>query len=288
MANLRDIKRRITGVDKIGQITKALKLVAAVKLRKAQQKIIEARPYALRMRDLMGHIANRVDRSLHPLLAIHEKIDKVGFLVITSDQGLCGSFNQNIIRRAEQEFKNYQNDQINLLLVGRKAESYFYHQDYTVIGEYVALFRNIKFSHAVNIGNLIKNQYIQNKLDRIFVIYNEFKSAARQEVVVEQLLPIVPIVPDEMENSVDFIYEPNALSVLDSLCPQNINIQIWRILLESQAAEMGARMISMEYATENAQNLIGELTHEYNRLRQEGITNELIEIVSGSEALKFD
>ncbi|MBN1155900.1 ATP synthase F1 subunit gamma [candidate division KSB1 bacterium] len=288
MSNLKDIRHRISGVRKIEQITRALKMVAAVRLRRAQQMLVDARPYALRMRDLMGHIASLVDRSLHPLLDVHDEVNKVGFLVITSDQGLCGNFNHNIIRRTEELLGQYNKDQINLLLVGRKSEAYFFHRDYKIIGEYVALFRQLKYSHAVNISNLLKNSYIQNKLDRIYVVYNEFKSATRQDVVAEQLLPIVPLPPGDEHAMPDFIFEPNDIDILDNLCPLNINIQLWRILLESQAAEMGARMTSMEYATDNADHLIAELTHSYNKLRQEGITNEILEIVSGSEALKYE
>lgn len=287
MSNLKDIRRRIGGVYKIEQITRALKLVSAVKLRRAQQMLVDARPYSYRMRELMSRMAGLTDRSLHPLLDVHEAVNKVGFLVISSDQGLCGYFNQNIIRKTEEIISQYTADQVNLLLVGRKSEAYFFRKEYQIMGEYVALFRQLKFSHAVNIGNLLKTTYIKKKLDRIYVVYNEFKSAARQEVVAEQLLPIIPAISESNDWMPDFILEPNATAILDYLCPQNINIQLWRILLESHAAEMGARMTSMENATENAENLIIELTHDYNKLRQEGITDEILEIVSGSEALKY-
>lgn len=285
MAALRDIKRRIVSVKKTQQITKALKMVAAVKLRRAQQRIIQARPYAHRLNEIMGHISSKVDHSLHPLLAVRDP-KRVCYVVVTADQGLCGSFNMNIIRNAEAEFARLNNQELNLVLIGRKGRDYFKRRNYPAIGEYTSFFRNLQFQQAIEIADLLRELYIQEKLDRIFLIYNEFKSAAQQRVIVEQLLPIIPIVPEDKKYIADFIFEPNALSILDLLCPKNLNIQIWRVLLESYASEMGARMTAMEYATENAEELITELTMRFNRIRQESITKELLEIVGGSEALK--
>lgn len=285
MAALRDIKRRIVSVKKTQQITKALKMVAAVKLRRAQQRIIQARPYANRLNGIMGHIASKVDQSLHPLLAVRDP-NRICYVVITADQGLCGSFNMNIIRHAEAEFARLSDQTLSLVLIGRKGRDYFKRRNYQTIGEYTSFFRNLQFQQAVNIADLLRDLYIQEKLDRIYLIYNEFKSAAQQRVVVEQLLPIIPVIPEDKKYLADFIFEPDALSILDDLCPKNLNIQIWRVLLESYASEMGARMTAMEYATENAEELIIELTMRFNRIRQESITKELLEIVGGSEALK--
>lgn len=285
MATLRDIKNRITGVKKTQQITRALKMVSAVKLRRAQQNIVQARPYAQHLREIMGHIAGKIDRSLNPLLAVREP-KRVCFVIVTGDQGLCGSFNQNIIRRAEREFAQYPDVELELVLIGRKGRDYFIKRNHKVIGEYIAFFKNLEFSQAVDIATLLRDLYVQKKLDRIYLIYNEFKTAAQQQVIVEQVLPIVPIIPEEKKKLADYIFEPDAETILDDLCPKNLNIQIWRILLESYAAEMGARMTAMEYATENADKLIGELSMQYNRIRQESITTEILEIVSGSEALK--
>lgn len=285
MATLRDIKRRIVSVQKTQQITRALKMVAAVKLRRAQQRIIQARPYAHRLNDVMGHIASKIDRDLHPLLAVRDA-QRVCYVIITADQGLCGSFNHNIIRKAEAEISQHQDQEINLVLIGRKGKDYFNRFNYKIIGEYVTFFKDLQFSQAIDIAGLIKDLYIQQKLDRVYLIYNEFKSAAQQRVIVEQLLPIIPILPEDKKYSADFIFEPDAISILDTLCPKNLNVQLWRVLLESYAAEMGARMTAMEYATENASKLITELTMQFNRIRQESITKEILEIVSGSEALK--
>lgn len=285
MATLRDIKNRITGVQKTQQITRALKMVSAVKLRRAQQNIIQARPYAQHLREMMGHIAGKIDRSLHPLLAVRDP-KRICFVIVTGDQGLCGSFNQNIIRRAEREIAQYPDVELDLVLIGRKGRDYFVKRNHTIIGEYVAFFKNLEFSQAVDIASLLKALYVEKQLDRIYLIYNEFKTAAQQEVIVEQILPIIPIVPENEKFLSDYIFEPNAEKILDDLCPKNLNVQIWRILLESYAAEMGARMTAMEYATENAEKLISELSMQYNRIRQESITSEILEIVSGSEALK--
>ncbi|MDZ7330678.1 MAG: ATP synthase F1 subunit gamma [candidate division KSB1 bacterium] len=286
MPTLRDIKGRIFGVQKTQTITRALKMVAAVKLRRAQQAIVQARPYALHLAEMMGHIASKVDHSLHPLLAVREP-NRVCYVIVTADQGLCGSFNQNIIRKADAELAKYPDKQaIDLILIGRKGRDYFTRRNYKVIGEYVQFFKNLQFSQAVDIATLIRERYVDQQLDRIYLIYNEFKSAAQQRVVVEQLLPIIPVIPEGEKYLAEFIFEPDPITILNTLCPKNLNVQIWRVLLESFASEMGARMTAMEYATENANKLIAELQMQFNKKRQEGITKEILEIISGSEALK--
>ena len=285
MPTLRDIKQRITGIQKTQTITRALKMVAAVKLRKAQQRIVQARPYAHRLSDLMGHIASKIDRNLHPLLAVREA-NRICYVIVTSDQGLCGSFNQNIIRKAENEIQQNPDQGKEFIFIGKKGRDHFVKRNFKAIGEYISFFRNLQFEQAVDIATLIRDLYIQAKLDRIFLIYNEFKSAVQQQVIVEQLLPLNPIIPGEKENLPEFIFEPDAISILDTLLPQNLDVQIWRVLLESYASEMGARMTAMEYATENATKLIGDWQMQFNKKRQEGITEEILEIISGSEALK--
>ncbi|MCI0512210.1 ATP synthase F1 subunit gamma [candidate division KSB1 bacterium] len=285
MATLRDLKRRINSVRKTQQITRALKMVAAVKLRRAQQRILQARPYAYRLNAMMGHIASKIDHDLHPLLAEREP-QRVGYVIVTADQGLCGSFNQNIIRKAEAEINTHQHQELSLVLVGRKGRDHFIRRPHTVLGDYANFFRNLQFEQAVNIAKLIQELYMDAKLDRIYLIYNEFKNVVRQNVVIEQLLPIIPVAPAEKPLLADYIFEPDAITMLDLLCPRNLNVQLWRVLLESYAAEMGARMTAMEYATENASSLQSELTTQFNRIRQENITKEILEIVSGSGSLK--
>jgi F-type H+-transporting ATPase subunit gamma len=285
MATLREIKQRITGIQKTQQITRALKMVAAVKFRRAQQSILQARPYAQRLNDIMGHVAFDVDRKLHPLLAVREP-ERIGYVIFTGDQGLCGSFNNNVIRKAEAEFAKHQENSMDLILVGKKGNDYFGRRGYNIIGSYLKFYKDLKFNKAVELSKLIVERYVNKKLDRIYLIYNEFKSAIRQNISVEQLLPIIPFELDGKRGDNDFIYEPDSIKLLDILCPRHINVKIWRVLLESYASEMGARMTAMEYATENANNLINELTMEYNKVRQEKITGEILEIVSGSEALR--
>ena len=285
MATLREIKQRITGVRKTQQITRALKMVAAVKFRRAQQSILQARPYAMRLNDIMGHVTHDLDRSLHPLLAVREP-NRIAYVIITSDQGLCGSFNNNIIRKAGAEFSNHPEIKADLILIGKKGFDYFSKRDYNIIASYVKFYKELKFSKAIDIANIIIDSYIKEKYDRIYLVYNEFKSAIKQNVTFEQLLPIIPIEAEEKKGETDFIYEPDPIKLLDTLCPRHINIKIWRVLLESYASETGARMTAMEYATENANNMINELTMEFNKARQEKITGEILEIVNGSEALR--
>ncbi len=285
MATLRDIKQRIAGVKKTQQITRALKMVAAVKFRKAQQNILQARPYAYRLDEIMSHIAHDVDPQLHPLLNVREP-KRIGYVILTADQGLCGSFNANIIRRAEKEILSQTDKEVELILIGKKGVDYFTRRQYKVIGTYLKFFKDLSFKQADEIEDLIRELYLQERLDRIFLIYNEYKSAMKQDVTVEQILPVVPKPPAENRRLADFVFEPSAEKMLDIIIPRYLNVKIWRILLESYASEMGARMTAMEYATENANNIISDLTMEYNKLRQEKITGEILEIVNGSEALK--
>ncbi|NOZ63045.1 MAG: ATP synthase F1 subunit gamma [Calditrichaeota bacterium] len=285
MATLRDIKQRIAGVKKTQQITRALKMVAAVKFRKAQQNILQARPYAYRLDEIMGHVAYDVDSQLHPLLAVREP-RRVGYVIITADQGLCGSFNANILRHAEREIQMQGDREIDLILIGKKGVDYFARRRHNVIGTYLKFFKDLSFRRADEIEDLIRDLYLEQKLDRISLIYNEYKSAMRQDVTVEQILPVIPRPPVEDRRLAEFAFEPDAVKMLDTLIPRYLNVKIWRVLLESYASEMGARMTAMEYATENADTIISELTMDYNKLRQQKITAEILEIVNGSEALK--
>lgn len=286
MATLRDIRRRITSVTSTQQITKAMKMVAASKLRKAQERLINARPYAYRLGQLLTHVAAKEDRNLHPLLAEREP-KKICYVMVTADRGLCGSFNGNIIRRAKTEIDAQNTEtELSIITIGRKGFEHFNRRNYNVIEKYVNFFDDLEFKHAVVISSLIQKLYQTKELDRVFVVYNEFKSAAVQRVIVEQLLPIQPQLPEFEKYPVDYLYEPSAGRILDEICPKNLNIQIWRILLESYAAEQGARMVAMESATDNAEEMIYDLTLYYNKVRQASITKEIAEIVGGSEALR--
>ena len=287
MATLRDIRRRITSVRSTQQITKAMKMVAAAKLRKAQDNILKARPYAYELKEVIGHVVQLVDKNLHPLLKERDS-NKVALVVVTADRGLCGAFNMNIIRRATEVIKTLlaNGKEPHLILVGRKARDFFGRRDYPIINRHFDFFNDLDFTHAQVIGSEIISLFIEQEFSQISVIYNEFKSVIQQNIIVENLLPLPSILPEDAGNVVDYIYEPSPDVLLDVLLPKEINIQMWRILLESNAAEQGARMTAMEMATENAEDMIKSLTLHYNRARQAAITKEINEIVGGAEALK--
>jgi F-type H+-transporting ATPase subunit gamma len=287
LATLRTIRRRITSVKSTQQITKAMKMVAAARLRKAQERMMRARPYSKSLDEVLGHVAAKVDPSLHPLL--HEREPKhVAFVVVTGDRGLCGSFNANIIRRATSEINAARQDgrTVELITVGKKAFEHFNRRRYPILEKYINFFDKLDFSHAQDIAALIQDRYVNGKLDRIYLVFNEFKSAIQQNIVVQQLLPIVPRPPKDEKYAADFLFEPSPAKILDNLCPRYLNVEIWHALLESFAAEMGARMAAMSTASDNAKELIVQLTLYYNKVRQASITRELMDIVGGAEALK--
>jgi F-type H+-transporting ATPase subunit gamma len=287
VATLRDIRRRIGSIKSTQQITKAMKMVAAAKLRRAQERMMRARPYAKSIDELLGHVAAKVDPAFHPLLAVREP-KKVAFVVITGDRGLCGSFNANIIRRATSEIHASRENgiDISLIAVGKRGFDHFNRRRYPILERYINFFNALDFSHAQDIAALIQDQYINGQLDRIYLVFNEFKSAMQQNIIVQQLLPIVPRPPKEEKYPADFLFEPSPVKILDTLCPRYLNIEIWHALLESFAAEMGARMAAMDAATDNAKEIINQLTLYYNKVRQATITKELLDIVGGAEALK--
>ncbi len=287
MATLRTIRRRIGSVKSTQQITKAMKMVAAARLRKAQDRMLKARPYSKSLDDTLGHVAAKVDSSLHPLLNVREP-KRIGFVVVTGDRGLCGSFNANIIRRATNEMKQTQQNgvEFEMIAVGKKGFEHFNRRRYPILEKYINFFDKLDFKHAQDIAALIQDQYVSEKLDRIYLVFNEFKSAIQQNIIVQQLLPIVPRPPQDEKFATEFLFEPSPLKILDNLCSRYLNIEIWHALLESLAAEMGARMAAMSTATDNAKELIIQLTLYYNKVRQANITRELMDIVGGAEALK--
>ncbi len=284
MATLREIKRRISSVKQTQKITKAMKMVSAAKLRKAQENIIKARPYAYKLNQVLANIASKVDRSMHPLLD-ERKPEKIAYIVVTGDKGLCGSFNSNIIRKTKEIIADNDNDNYQLICVGRKCHDHFQRLEYPILDHYTQFFNNLEYAHAQVITDKIIELYIENDLDRIVLIYNEFKSAIQQKVVVEQILP-VQAAEAETKVVVDYIFEPEPVRILDTILPLHIGVQVWRILLESSASEQGARMTAMESATNSADDMIQNLTLHYNRVRQANITSEISEIVGGAEALK--
>ena len=285
MPNLRDVKQRIRSVKNTEQMTKAMKLVSASKLRKAQEAIQTARPYAHQMRGVMNHLVARCNSDLHPLLD-NRTGNRVMLVVITADRGLCGGFNSNIVKMTQELITENADKEISLFIAGKKGADFFQSRPYKIEDKYLGWTKDFNYLKAVEIGEMLAQLFIENKADRIYMVYNEFKSIIQQEVIREQLLPIVPEEVDENDGLMDYIYEPDEETILEDLLKRYMTTQIYRAFLESSASEHGARMTAMDSASRNAKEMIGELTLFYNRTRQAYITKELIEIVNGAEALK--
>ena len=292
MPNLKDIRKRIGSVKNTQKITRAMKLVAAARLRRAQQDILEMRPYAVKTLEVLSAVAARAkedhEENVHPLLAVRKK-QHVMLVVLTSDRGLAGAFNASICRAAFQKWKALEAEgaKVCFTVVGRKGRDYLRRRDADIRHDFTGLFENLDMEKAGEVGRTIVHEYTDpnEDLDHCYLVYNEFKSAISQEVVVEQLLPISPmeVPPDQMG---DFLYEPTKAALLDRLLPMYVDVEVYRALLESVASEHGARMTAMDAATNNATDMIGKLTLQYNRARQAAITKELMEIIGGAEALK--
>lgn len=285
MPNLRDIKRRIRSVKNTQQITKAMKLVSASKLRKAQEAIMSARPYAVKMMEVMNHLAARCNHDQHPLLNDREG-NKILLLVITSDKGLCGGFNSNILRKTNAILKENSGKEVSLILAGKKGYDVLKKKSHKVLHQHIGWTRDFDYLKAAEIGDTLAELFAEKAVDKVYIIYNEFKSVIQQQVTLEQLLPIVPEKLKTDEAVVDYIYEPDEESILENLLKRYMEMEVYRAFLESSASEHGARMTAMDNATRNAGEMIGDLTLFYNRSRQAYITKELIEIVNGAEALK--
>jgi len=292
-ASLRDIRKRIASVRSTQQITKAMKMVAAAKLRRAQESILATRPYAAKMFEVLSSLAARTSSDAHPLL--YRRVPKrVEVVVFTSDRGLCGAFNMNLIQRAEkfrEEGKSGGED-LSFSFIGRKGRDYFRKRNVNIRREYVNLFGKVDYPLASRIGQDLVQAYVEEQVDAVYLLYSEFRSAIQQRILLEKILPVTPKVPGEGEEAakgsaaVEYIYEPSEGKILDQLLPMYVEVQVYRALLESVASEFGARMTAMENATNNAAEMIDKLTLIYNKARQAAITKELIEIVSGAEALK--
>ena len=283
MANIRDIKVRIESVKNTKQITNAMKMVAAAKLRKAQDRIIKARPYADYINTMIRTLQFKNKNSQHPLFEENPSDEKKALVVVTSDRGLCGSFNSSIIRTTMKHLS--ENTNYDIICIGKKGLEHLKKRNTTILNSYVNLFNEMDFSISKNVATEIIDLFINQKYDKIDILYNEFKSAIQQNIVIKQLLPIVPIEDTDIAE-MDYLYEPDEMHVMGELGRKYIDVEIWRIFLESSAAEQGARMTAMDSATDNASDLIDKLTLKYNRARQAGITTEIIEISSGAEALK--
>lgn len=290
MATLRDIKRRIIGVTNTQQITKAMKMVAAARLRRAQENVINARPYARKIDEVIDNLISAESNYHHPFFEVRE-VKNVALVVVTSDRGMCGSFNMNVIRIAEDLIKNELseiNKSGNLILycIGKKGTEYFVKNGYNVNKDFSDLFAKLNFQSAVKFINELKNKYIEGKIDKVYVAYNEFKSVMQQKLKLDEFLPLKRTEKTDSKVTAEYIYEPSKSDIIDTLIPRALNAKMYKILLESYAAELGARMTAMDMATENAKEIIRTLRITYNKARQAAITKEISEIVTGANALK--
>jgi F-type H+-transporting ATPase subunit gamma len=282
MPALIDIRRRIRSVKNTQQITKAMKMVSAAKLRRAQEAMFAARPYARKMREVLNSLVTRAQPSLHPLLQ-ERGDDRILLVVITADKGLCGGFNANIIRTAARFLEDRRGAKdLALELVGRKGRDFFKRRSYKVRAEHVGVFQALRYPTAQQIAEELIRAYIAGQADQIYLVYNEFKSVIQQKVIVQRLLPIEKLTLDPREPALDYLYEPEPAGIFVRMLPKHVEVQVWHALLESAAAEHGARMAAMDSATNNAGEMIGKLTLYMNKVRQAAITKEIIEVVSGA------
>ncbi len=286
MATLRDIRRRIRSVQSTQKITRAMKLVAAAKLRRAQERIVSARPYANKMAELLGNLVTGTDGAAHPLLEQRDG-PRRQIVIVTADRGLAGAFNSNILRRAVEFIRESNTTELTLVVVGRKARDFFRRRSHTVKRDMIGFWDRLAYSHAAELADYFMQQYLDSEVDEVHLLYNEFRSVAVQRPVRQQLLPIPRMAETagEAEAPVDYIYEPGPEAILNDLLPRHVRMQVYRALMESLAGEYGARMTAMEAATKNAKDMIDILTVQYNKARQEKITKELLDIVGGAEAL---
>lgn len=291
MATLRDIKRRIIGVRSTQKITKAMKMVAAARLNRAQENIINARPYSRKLTEVLGQLLAAEKNYDHPLIKDRGD-EKVAIIAVTSDRGLCGAFNMNIITEVEELIadsysEQLSDDNVSLYCIGKKGRDYFINHEYNVAQGYAGIFSDLKFEFVSQLNKELTSNFLNGELDKIIVVYNKFKSVAQQEVIQLELYPIKPEAAEDSEQmTIDYIFEPDKVSIINSLLPRYLNVQMWTVLLNSYAAELGARMTAMEMASENAEEMIHSLQLTYNKRRQASITNEILEIVSGANALK--
>jgi F-type H+-transporting ATPase subunit gamma len=288
MPSLIDLRRRIRAVKSTQQITKAMKMVAASRLRRAQERIISARPFADIVRRVLTGLASRVDRSTHPLLDPREgATGPVLLIVVTGDRGLCGSFNTNIIKAAGAFVTERAGREVALGLVGRKGRDFFARRGFNIRFEHVNIFHQLKFGDGQAIARAAIEDFTERQVDAVYLIYNEFKSVMQQKVVIEQMLPIPEFEESEesAQPTIDYLYEPAPEIIFRDMLPRHVEIQVFRALLESAAAEHAARMTAMDTATKNSAEMIDSLTLYMNKVRQAAITREIIEVVSGAEAL---
>src|SRR5690242_17436929 len=284
MPSLLDIRRRIRSVKNTQQLTKALKTVSAAKLRRAQDRVFSARPYAAQLKTVLGNLAARIENVTHPLLEVRPE-NRILLVVVTADRGLCGAFNANVLKTAQHFIRDHRNETISLCVVGRKARDFFKRRGVPIHSTFTDIFSKLDYGHGKDISARIIEDYANAECDAVYIIYNEFKSVIQQRLVIEKVLPFNRGELQASPAAIDYIYEQPPQEIFDRLLPRYVETQIFRALLESAAAEHGARMAAMDTATRNAGEMIDMLTLNMNRVRQAAITREIIEVVSGAGAL---
>jgi len=284
MPSLLDIRRRIRSVKNTQQLTKAMKTVSAAKLRRAQERVFSARPYADQLKKVLVNLTARQEDLTHPLLEVRPE-QKILFIVVTADRGLCGAFNSNITRTAQLFLRDHSGQEIKVLAVGRKGRDFFRRRHVPIRAEFVNIFSRLDYGTAKDIAETVMQAYSDAEVDAVYILYNEFKSVIQQRIVVEKVLPLSRMDIDKTEPQTDYIFEQPPQEIFNRMLPRYVEIQIYRALLESAAAEHGARMASMDTASRNAGDMIDSLTLNMNRIRQAAITREIIEVVSGAGAL---
>ena len=282
MANLKDIRDRIKSVKSIQKVTKAMKMVAAAKMRKAQDRMEQARPYTNSLDEIIHHILPDVDRDMLPLLDERE-IKRKAYVVVCADRGLAGAFNTNLLKVAQAEIDQFGKENVDIFCIGKKARDHFTYRNYNIIESHIDFWAEMEFENAMMIGRSVIDHFTNGTVDEIHVVYNYFVNVAQQEIKSETLLPLT--YDSSVDEVVDRLYEPSKESLVNTLIPRHLNVQMWKYLLESYASEQAARMLSMENATSNAQDMIKDLTLQFNKARQAAITTEMLEIVGGAEAL---
>jgi len=286
VANLKDIRNQIKSVKSIQKVTKAMKMVAAAKMRRAQENMEKARPYTSKLNNMLNTLIPEIDRSILPELESRVAINHKLFVVITADRGLAGAFNSNVIKMAQKAIDKFGKDKSVLICIGKKSLSHFKIRKYNIIEDYIDFWSELGFQHAISMGEKIISHFISGEADEVQVIYNKFINVGKQEVQHEKFLPLTYDSQDESSSMMtDRIYEPSKESVVKVMVPKYLNTQIWQYLLESFASEQAARMLAMENATTNAEDMIKDLSLKFNKARQSAITTEMLEIVSGAEAL---
>ena len=286
MANLKDIRDRKKSVTSIKQVTKAMKMVAAAKMRRAQENMEKARPYSKKISDLVDTFLLDEQNHTLPEVKTRDNIENILFVIITSDRGMAGAFNANILKLAHKEIDAFGKENAQLICIGKKSASYFKSREYNIVLDYIDFWNTLSFDVGLNVAKDIIERYINKEVDKVQVIYNKFVNIGKQEVCNETFLPITPSESTDKKNQfTDIIYEPTKQIVIKKMIPRYLNIIIWQYLLESNASEQAARMLAMENATSNAEDMIKDLSLQFNKARQTAITTEMLEIVSGSEAL---